>query len=344
MVQQLSLRRATRLWLTRLDRKARDADLRVRCRVLLKVHAGQSPHRAAREIGCHPATACRIVARFVTRGEGSVFDGRWSNGIRKVSPAVLGGILEILRGTPEPHGFPRPTWTLEVLTRVIAQQLTVTLSVGHVGRIMKRLKVRWGLPRPVVGCPWPRARRQRRLAELRRLALHPRPHEVVLYVDEVDIHLNPKIGRDWMLPGIQRLVMTPGKNQKHYLAGAYDPRREEFVAVDGDRKATWLFLNLLRALWFAYRWARVIHVILDNYIIHKTARVEQLLRQMGAKIQLHFLPPYCPNDNRIERLWQDLHANVTRNHRHRTMRALLAAVLRWLEARFTVTAEYAHAA
>ena len=68
MVQPLRLRRSTRLWLTRLDRKARDADLRVRCRVLLKVHAGQSPHRAAREIGCHPATACRIVARFAGRG------------------------------------------------------------------------------------------------------------------------------------------------------------------------------------------------------------------------------------------------------------------------------------
>ena len=42
MVQPLRLRRATRLWLTRLDRKARDADLRVRCRVLLKVHAGRA--------------------------------------------------------------------------------------------------------------------------------------------------------------------------------------------------------------------------------------------------------------------------------------------------------------
>lgn len=266
-----------RPWLARLDRKARDADLRVRCRVLLKVHAGQSPHR-------------------------------------------------------------------EVLTRVIAQKLTVTLSVGHVGKLMKRLKVRWGLPRPVAGCPWPRARRQRRLAELRRLARHPRPREVVLYADEVDLHLNPKMGRDWMLPGTQRLVMTPGKNEKHYLAGAYDPIRQEFVGVDGDRKATWLFLNLLQARWFAYRWARVIHVILDNYIIHKTARVQQLLRQMGAKIRLHFLPPYCPNDNRIERLWHGLHANVTRNHRHPTMRALLDAVLRWLEARFTAEEEYVPAA
>ena len=69
MVQPLRLRRATRLCLTRLDRKARDADLRVRCRVLLKVHAGQSPNRAAREIGCHSATAYRIVARFRVRVE-----------------------------------------------------------------------------------------------------------------------------------------------------------------------------------------------------------------------------------------------------------------------------------
>ena len=344
MVRQLRLRRATRLWLRHLDRKARDADLRVRCRVLLKVHGGQSPHHAAHEIGCHAATACRIVARFAARGEGSVFDGRWSNGVRKVDPEVLGGIVEILQDSPERYGFPRPTWTLEVLARVLAEERSVTVSVGHLWKILKRLKVRWGLPRPIVGCPWPAARRQRRLSELRRLAAHPRPREVVLYADEVDLHLNPRIGRDWMLPGIQRVVMTPGKNQKHFLAGAYDPRREEFVGVDGDRKATWLFLNLLRALWLVYRWARVIHVILDNYIIHKTARVEQLLRQMGAKIRLHFLPPYCPNHNRIERLWQDLHANVTRNDRHRTMRPLLVAVLRWLEARFTATAAYAHAA
>ena len=125
MTQQPRPRRATRLWLTRLDRRARHADLRARCRALLKVHAGQSPHHAAHEIGCHPATACRIVARFVAHGEGSVFDGGWSNGIRKVSPGVPAGIVETLQATPECQGFPRPTWTLDVLARVIAQKLGV---------------------------------------------------------------------------------------------------------------------------------------------------------------------------------------------------------------------------
>ena len=344
MVQPLRLRRATRLWLARLDRKARDADLRVRCRVLLKVHAGKSPHAAARELACAPWTACRIVARFQSEGEFSVFDGRGGNGRRKVGPEVLAGIVGILRGTPQDHGFLRTNWTLELLAQVIAQKLLLSLSPGHLGKVVKALGVRWGRCRPVVCCPWPAARRKRRLARLRRLVRQPGPREVVVYADEVDLHLNPKIGNDWMLPGTQRLVVTPGKNQKHYLAGAYDPVRQQFVGVDGDRKATWLFLNLLRALWLAYPWARVIHVILDNYVIHKTQLVRDLLQQMGGKIRLHFLPPYCPNENRIERLWQDLHANVTRNHRCRTMQLLLANVLRWLETRFLAEEEYALAA
>jgi hypothetical protein len=29
---------------------------------------------------------------------------------------------------------------------------------------------------------------------------------------------------------------------------------------------------------------------------------------------LHVLPPCCPDHNRIERPWQELHANVTRDH------------------------------
>ena len=37
--------------------------------------------------------------------------------------------------------------------------------------------------------------------------------------DEVDIHLNHKIGADWGLRGQQRKVVTPGQNKKYFLAG-----------------------------------------------------------------------------------------------------------------------------
>ena len=344
MAAELRVGRPTRRWLARVDRKTRDADVRIRCRILLKVARGESRAAAAHALGCAPSTACRIVARFQAYGEGAVFDGRGENGTRKVDADVEAGIRSILTKTPQEHGFSRPTWTLELIARVVAEVLDVELSVGHLWKILRRLRVRWGRPRPVVACPWKAARRRARIAFLRRLAARSCPREVVVFVDEVDLHLNPKIGPDWMLPGTQRLIMTPGKNEKRYLAGAYDHREKRLVYVEGDRKASWLFLNLLRALNEAYPGMRTIHLILDNYIIHKSKVVRAWLATQGARIRLHFLPPYCPDENRIERLWLDLHANVTRNHRCRTMVDLMAAVHVYLARRFDLIAVHARAA
>src|SRR5437867_8317420 len=76
----LSLARPTRPRLVRLDRKTRDADLRIRCRVALKVAEGMSCTEAARALGCAPSTAARIVARFRRHGEAGLIDGRSENG------------------------------------------------------------------------------------------------------------------------------------------------------------------------------------------------------------------------------------------------------------------------
>lgn len=243
-------------------------------------------------------------------------------------------MAEILTGSPEDHGYTRPTWTLEILRAVVATVLNVALSLGALWTLLHRLRVRWGRPRAVVSCPWRTRRRQRRIAALRALAAAATDRNVVVFADEVDIHLNPKIGADWMLPGTQRLVITPGNNEKRYLAGAYEPRHGRLVYVEGDRKASWLFLNLLRALLESYETAEAIHVILDNFIIHKSRLVQAWLAEFGARLRLHFQPPYCPAENRIERIWLDLHANVTRNHRQASMGALMERIHGYLAERF----------
>ena len=93
-----------------------------------------------------------------------------------------------------------------------------------------------------------------------------------------------------------------------------------------------LFVRLLERLDEHYTQARVIHVILDNYGIHHSAETRAALRRL-PRIRLHFLPPYCPDENRIERLWEDLHAAVTRNHRHDNLVDLCQDVIAWLDAR-----------
>ena len=278
----VTLTRATRRRIQRLDRKTRDANLRIRCRVILKVAEGLSRHAAARQLGCAPSTAWWIVERFCQWGEASLLDGRRENGSCKVDEDVREGIRQILIQRPSDFGYARPSWTLELLALVVDAKLKVNLSVGHLCRVLHAMRIRWGRPRPIVGCPWKTRRRKARLRELRRLAESPPAGDVVLYADEVDIHLNPRLGPDWMLPGTQRCILTPGRNEKRYLAGAYDPKRERMIYVEGNRKASWLFIRLLRTLLRAYRTARTIHLILDNYIIHKSKIVTRVLSVAGG--------------------------------------------------------------
>lgn len=115
-----------------------------------------------------------------------------------------------------------------------------------------------------------------------------------------------------------------------YVAGALDARNGTVVWCGAAAKNSSLFVDLLRKLVEHYAWAKRIHVILDNYGIHKSDETLEALRVM-PNIRLQFLPPYCPDHNRIERMWLDLHANVTRNHKHRSLVELCPAVAAWLD-------------
>ena len=73
------------------------------------------------------------------------------------------------------------------------------------------------MPKPTVGCPWSQKAYKRRIRLIKRLIETLPPEEAVLYEAEVDIHLNPKIGPDYMLPGQQKTVPTPGKIVLRFL-------------------------------------------------------------------------------------------------------------------------------
>ncbi len=128
--------------------------------------------------------------------------------------------------------------------------------------------------------------------------------------------------------------MTPGKNQKRYLAGALNAKTGQLNWVEWNKKDSDLFiLQLWQLAKRDYPDAKCIHIILDNFCIHDSQRTKLALAALENRVTLHFLPPYCPDHNRIERVWKDLHDNVTRNHRCRTMDELMQEVRAYLEIR-----------
>jgi transposase len=315
-------------------RRCRDAGLRTRYLIIINLLHGRSAYDTAAVLGVHNTTVYRVAKRFRHYWEAGLWDAREDNGGEKLSEAYLGTLSQVVRGSPPDYGWRRPTWTRELLVETMVRQTGVRIALTTMSRALALVQARRGRPRPRVRCPWSQAAQTRRLNQIRTLlGALPRGH-VAVYEDEVDGHLNPKIGLDWMGYGQQKEVLAPGQNQKRYLAGALDARTGRVVWVEGERKTSALFLDLLDQLRKTYPRARVIHVVLDNYRIHKSEIVQAALAgYLHGRIELHFLPPYSPDHNRIERVWQDLHANVTRNHRCPNMDSLMGEVRYYLNKR-----------
>jgi transposase len=309
--------------------------MRCRCKIVLGLVQGRTPTMIAQGGLCAKSQVYRVATRFVAHGLTGLADRREDNGEHKITEAYEIELLSLVEKSPREFGYRRPTWTQELLILVLAERTGISISVSAMSRLLSRLEIGLKRPKPIVNCPWKKARRTRRLRAIQRLVANLPADEVVLYLDEVDIHLNPKIGPDWMKRGRQKEVLTPGCNEKRYLAGAWNPKTRRLIYVEGERKNSLLFLELLHKLVTkTYPNAKMIHIILDNYGIHDSLQVRLALKSEAAqKLKLHFLPPYCPDHNRIERIWKDLHDNVTRNHRCATMDELMADVRSYLAGR-----------
>ena len=315
-------------------RKCRGIGLKIRYLIIVNLMSGRSVAETVAALQVGRSTVYKVAGRFREYREMGLIDRRAGNGQRKLDERYLAKLYEVVASTPQLHGWRRPTWTREILVEALVRETGVRIHVSTMSIALRLIGARLGRPKPTVGCPWSKQAKNRRLREIQELIENLPADEVAVYEDEVDIHLNPKIGCDWMVAGQQKEVLTPGKNVKAYLAGAIDAQTKELIWVEGEKKNSLLFILLLWKLLQHFPDAKVIHVILDNYSIHSTRMVQfGLTTEHGQRLRLHFLPPYCPDHNRIERIWRDLHAEVTRNHRCEGVKELMTEVRYWLRKR-----------
>ncbi|EAS4972552.1 IS630 family transposase [Salmonella enterica] len=292
----------------------------------------------------HQGMTVTDVARLLCAARSSV--GRWINwftlhgveGLKSLRPGraprwPVADILQLLpllvQRSPKDFGCLRSRWSTELLVLVINRLFDVTLHRSTLHRYLRQADMVWRRAAPTLKIKDPHYE-EKRLVIDQALAQEQTAHPV-FYQDEVDIDLNPKIGADWMPKGQQKRIATPGQNQKHYLAGALHSGTGRVHYVSGSSKSSDLFISLLETLRRTYRRAKTITLVADNYIIHKSRKVERWLEE-NPKFRLLFLPMYSPWLNPIERQWLSLHETITRNHQCRYMWQLLKQVAQFMNA------------
>ena len=326
---ELNLPRGQRRRMQVMVRKTKSRIEALRARVLLLLHKQVSVSEIAFRVDCVRATVYRTLYRFEHLGEASLHDQRSTREPTKATPRVEQCLLGYLDNVPKDYGWDRANWTLEVLSLQLHADTGIELSCSYVYQLLRRWGCRRGRPRP--GLRIPVRGRRKTLQNIHKLVAKASPEDEVFYQDEADLHLNPKIGPTYLKRGQQPVVLTPGQNVKRYIFGALNARTGRIIHGIAEHKNAQVFSQFLDFLSRSYRRARRIHLVLDNYIIHKAHCVRQCLEALNGRIVLHFLPPYSPDDNVIERLWKQLHDHVTRNHQHRTINTLIHDVRKFLD-------------
>ena len=77
---------------------------------------------------------------------------------------------------------------------------------------------------------------------------------------------------------------------------------------------------------------RVLHLVLDGAAYHRANAVKDKAKSLN--IELHYLPPYSPNLNPIERLWKVMNEHARNNKYFESAKAFRSAIDNFLQTRY----------
>lgn len=239
-----------------------------RLTAMLMLHRGDKISDVAKTLCCARSSLGRWINWFTLYGlEGlkSLPSGR---GRRWPFEHICVLLRQLIQHSPEDFGYQRSRWSTELLAIKINEITGCRLHASTVRRWLPSAGVVWRRAAPTLRIRDPH--KEDKMAATAEALSECSVEHPVFYEDEVDIHLNPKIGADWQLRGQQKRVVTPGKNEKYYLAGALHSGTGKVSYVGSSSKNSGLFISLLKHLKSTYRRAKTITLIVDNYIIHKS--------------------------------------------------------------------------
>lgn len=163
-------------------------------------------------------------------------------------------------------------------------------------------------------------------ADIIGLYLNPPQHAAVFCVDEkTAIQALDRL--DPVLP------LSPGRAERHgfeyyrhgtlSLYAALEVKSGRVTGKTAPRHTSAEFIAFLTEVVRKTKWAREIHIVLDNLSAHKTKAVEDFLRQ-NPRVRFHFTPTYSSWLNQVE-LW------FAKIQRDVIDRGIFTSVRIWLE-------------
>ena len=126
--------------------------------------------------------------------------------------------------------------------------------------------------------------------------------EMVVFSDAVHPEHQSRPAHGWF-PKAQKMALKATSGRKRLnIQGALDLESFQFTSVEGEKINAHTTQQMLKKLEAKNPTMTAIHVFLDNDRYHHAKVLQPWLGSSKRRVKLHFLPPYAPHLNPIERL------------------------------------------
>lgn len=147
----------------------------------------------------------------------------------------------------------------------------------------------------------------------------------MLFVDECEVHLNAPLTKVWARRGKPARVPSAGDDKKAAVFGAWSFATDRFSWRISERKNSQEFLTFLEQFLAQKPAEQQLLMVMDNAGYHRAKRIKEFLGENEGRLEVFWLPPYSPELNLIERVWEYLKENVTNNYFFGKLDSLLRA-------------------
>ena len=272
------------------------------------------------------------LARYRQGGWHALKEGKRSGRPAKLTPAALQWLYHaITLGDPRQHQFEFCLWTLQIIRQMLRREFQVELSKSAVSRLLAQLGL--SPQRPLYKSYKQDPKKMKRYLDRTFPKLRAearRTGAVIFFVDEAAVRSDSHRGTTWSKLGETPVVRDSGDRFSVRLISAVSPRGDmKFAAFEG-RMTGLRFIGFLKKLRADV--GRPVIVIADNASYHKGKVVSLYCRQTKGEVRVENLPPYSPELNPDEQVWNHAKARLSklavtsRNEMKTTVRNILRSI------------------
>ncbi len=291
----------------KLSRKAL-ADIRIKA--IQQVEEGESPEEVIELLGFHRSNIYRWIAQYREGG----FEALRKKSAPGKEPKLDGKQLQTLyklitTKNPLQLDFEFALWTRAMVRELIRERFNVRLSDVSVGRLLRKLGL--SPQKPLYKAYQQdkekvQAWKEKGYPEIKKLA--KKKKATIYFGDEASIRSDHHNGTTWSPVGKTPVIETTGARFSIQMVSAVSAKGAfRFMTFEG-RMNGGRFIEFLKRL--IYQQSKPIFLILDGHPVHKSKQVTDFVESTKGKLRLFILPPYSPQLNPDEWVW-----NWLKNHK-----------------------------